>query len=296
MKSEQPDELRAPDFLIIGAMKAGTTTLHSDLGAHRSIFFPPIKEPADLVRPTIRTPDGVRRYKELFTTARADQLCGEASTHYTQSPVHTGAPEAAMAVAGSGLRLVYLIRDPVERALSHHRHLYSRGLCSANLRAALTDRPEIIHYSRYDAQLDPWLQVYPAEHVAIVRFETYVVDRKNTVEKVLGFLGAASERRWTPGPVRNSSLRRRRPSAALLRIATSRGFFGRMADRTPSWVRTPARSVLSRPVDTTAIETSQSAINYLRSELLTVTNWMERTAVELELRPNATQNEPEHDK
>lgn len=287
--------IRAPDFLIIGAMKAGTTTLYSDLRSHRSIFMPAIKEPANLVDDTIHTARGVSRYLRLFSTARPDQRCGEASTHYTSLPVHTGAPEAAMAVAGPDVRLIYLIRDPVERALSHHRHLYSRGSCSPDLGVALSSHPAIAEYSRYDIQLEQWLRHYPAAQVAVVRFEMYVAERTQVVSSVLRFLNATSDPEWLPGPARNASVDRRRPSAMLGRIRQSRGTVRGLASRAPESLKRSIRRALTHPVDLAAIDVSDAALGDLISRLAPVRTWMAREAADLELQLSPRKRQLQHD-
>lgn len=284
--------LRAPDFLIIGAMKAGTTTLYSDLRCHRSIFMSAIKEPANLVDDAIHTAKGVRRYLRLFSTARADQRCGEASTHYTQLPVHTGAPKAAMAVAGPDVRLIYLIRDPVERALSHHRHLCSRGLCSPDLSMGLSSHPEIVEYSRYDVQLEQWLRYYPGAQVAIIRFEKYVADRSRTVNDLLRFLNASPDPEWVPGPARNASVDQRRPSAVLDRIARSRGVTRELASRMPEPLKRSIRRALTHSADLAAIDASDAAIGDLIRRLAPVRTWMARHAADFE--PRLTSETRQH--
>ena len=59
-----------PSFLIIGAMKSGTTTLHADLATHPSISTPDRKEPGDLNHDEVLTPEGRAAYEEISGTAR----------------------------------------------------------------------------------------------------------------------------------------------------------------------------------------------------------------------------------
>ena len=80
--------VRLPGFLIIGAMKAGTTTLYHDLLTNPQVFFPLDKEPGNLASHDVLGEDGRGRYASIFKTARPDQICGEASTTYTKLPMN----------------------------------------------------------------------------------------------------------------------------------------------------------------------------------------------------------------
>ncbi len=88
-----------PDFLVVGAMKGGTTTLYFDLGAHPDLHLPEPKEPEVLVRHA--DPAAIREaYAAHFRNARPGQLCGEASTVYTKRPDHEGVAERARQASG----------------------------------------------------------------------------------------------------------------------------------------------------------------------------------------------------
>src|SRR5262245_34426917 len=84
-----------PDFLIVGAMKAGTTSLHRDLNLHPQIFLPEEKEPEGLCHDRVLSARGRRRYARLFRPSRAGQMRGEASTAYTKLPEWQGVPARA---------------------------------------------------------------------------------------------------------------------------------------------------------------------------------------------------------
>ena len=103
-----------PDFLIVGAMKSGTTTLYRDLILHPDVFMPEDKEPETLANSS--DPDQIRReYRTLFPRLAEGLVKGEASTAYTKRPDFEGVAERAREVLGPGLKVVYMRRDPVER-------------------------------------------------------------------------------------------------------------------------------------------------------------------------------------
>ncbi|QDH11174.1 sulfotransferase [Nocardioides dongxiaopingii] len=128
-----------PDFLIIGAPKAGTTALHAALAQHPDVFVSNPKEPkywlCDDAPPPHWTGPGDRhsqqewiwrpdRYADLFRGARDDQVRGESTPFYLWS---RGA-HRRIAEALPDVRLIAVVRDPVDRAYSNWMHLWSDGL------------------------------------------------------------------------------------------------------------------------------------------------------------------------
>lgn len=181
--------MRLPDFLIIGAMKAGTTTLFEDLQTHPRVFMPLDKEPHNLCHDAVLTEAGRSAYAALFAAARADQVCAEASTGYTKLPDYPGVPARAVRVLGAGLRVIYLVREPVARIISHHHHAYGNGKCGAQIDREVRERPMFLDWTRYATQITPWIDALGRERVLVIRFESYVADRRGTVERVSRFLG-----------------------------------------------------------------------------------------------------------
>lgn len=170
--------MRLPDFLIIGAMKCGTTTLFMDLCAHPDIFMPDDKEPHNLCDDRVLADAGRREYAALFEPAREGQKCGEASTGYTKLPTRSGVVERAKKVLTPDLRLIYIVREPVARIVSHHYHLYSNGRTGPDIAKTIADDPRLIDYTRYATQVRPWIDAYGPDAVRIVRFESFIKDRR----------------------------------------------------------------------------------------------------------------------
>jgi len=178
-----------PVFLIIGAMKAGTTTLYRDLMTHPRLFFPLDKEPMNLADDRVLTPEGLAEYEAMFAAAGEGRLCGEASTGYTKLPVYPGVPARALRVLGARAKLVYLMRHPVQRTVSHHFHLYSQGRAPRDIDAAIAQLPDLVDFSLYGMQLRPWLEAFGRDALLPVRFEDYVADRRDGAARVMAFLG-----------------------------------------------------------------------------------------------------------
>ena len=173
-------------FLVIGAMKAGTTSLFHDLEKNRAICFPK-KEPSFLTRYDV--PRATAAYRELFHMAQPDQIVGEASTGYSMTPRFPGVAEKALACFGPDLKIIYLVRNPIQRALSHHYHSMSYGVAHLDPGIALREDPDFLAVSRYAMQLDPWRAVFPSAQIRVVVAEEYYASRQETIARICGFLG-----------------------------------------------------------------------------------------------------------
>jgi hypothetical protein len=183
---EQP-MTRLPGFLIIGAAKSGSTTLYEDLRTHPNIFMPENKEPGNLTEDRVLTKRGQDEYARLFKGARPDQICGEASTVYSQLPKLPHVPDRAMKLLGKELRIIYIIRDPIVRIRSQHHNLYLRHEASPDINLEVRREPRYLDMSRYAMQAEPWIEKFGQDRVLILKFEEYMANR--TVAAVERFLG-----------------------------------------------------------------------------------------------------------
>lgn len=181
--------MNLPGFLIIGAMKAGTTTLYRDLLTNPAVYMPVDKEPESLCRDETLTDRGRDAYAALFARARPDQVCGEASTAYSKLPDYPGVPARARRVLGPGLKLIYLVREPISRIISQHHHEHTIGRMPADINRAVQEHPRLLDYSRYAMQARAWIDEFGPEHLMIVRFEDYVADRRKWVSELSAFIG-----------------------------------------------------------------------------------------------------------
>jgi len=184
--------MKLPNFLIVGAMKAGTTTLYRDLSSNTHIYFPTTKEPNHLAQDAIFTEQGLAEYAELFSGARSDQWCGEASTRYTMWPDWPDAARRAEQILGRDIKVLYLVREPVDRIVSQYRHEFSARRIRLDINRAIFSCPALLNYSRYTTQISPWLERFGKRRVRVLVFEDYIYNRKRTVKSVCEFLGVPS--------------------------------------------------------------------------------------------------------
>jgi hypothetical protein len=178
--------MRLPDFLVIGAMKSGSTSFYHDLLVNRNIFLPD-KETGCLL-----TDLAIAEYSALYQQARPDQICGEVSVSYAMLPKAIDVVPRAKRLLSSDTKIIYLVREPVARTLSHHRHMceaHGEDRMEPNINEEIARRPELVDYSRYAMQLRPWLEAFGRQSIYIICFEDYIANRVATVAAVSRFLG-----------------------------------------------------------------------------------------------------------
>ena len=178
-----------PTFLIIGAQKSGTTTLYRDLLTQPRVYFPYHKEPTSLAHDAILTPEGLAEYEALFAQARPGDARGDASTGYTKIPRFTGVPARARQVLGPDIPLIYIIREPVSRIVSHHHHTITNTPGPATVEAFIEADHTAIPFSRYAFQARAWLEHYDEDRLHVLIFEEYVKDRPGNIERLAPVLG-----------------------------------------------------------------------------------------------------------
>lgn len=183
-----------PTFFIIGAPKAGTTSLHNYLSEHPAVQMSAVKEP-NFFAPHLNPVNEPRRigsldqYEQLFDPAVA--VRGEASTPYSEYPLRQGVPERIRERVPDA-KFIYVVRDPVERTISHYHHLVASEGERRTLEQALADLPDprspAICASLYGLQLELYLRQFPQENVLVVDQADLLGERRATLRRVFAFL------------------------------------------------------------------------------------------------------------
>ena len=195
---------RTPDFLIIGAQKCGTSWLHHQLRQADGIFMPGDKDFEHFSYVGNLNDAAFERYCARFDLAAPGQLAGDANAAYfwtrtgsawSRQPdsFNPDIPRSVRAFCGADLKLVLMLRDPVERAVSAYLHHVRHGAITYG--TSILDRSlplGIVDMGFYRTHLRNWLAAYPREQLHIVRrlpeSDAAAID---AVEAVCDFLGVA---------------------------------------------------------------------------------------------------------
>ena len=175
-----------PDFVIIGSQKCGTTALHADLARHPQISMSRPKE-LDFFIQEFNWDRGVDWYRARFDNEAP--VLGESSPNYTAYPKLKGVPER-MAGLIPDARLIFMVRDPIDRVRAGYLHRYSNRAESRPMReAVLAPGETYVSRSQYYLQLSQFLEHYPMEHILLLDQDELLHERRSTMERVYGFLG-----------------------------------------------------------------------------------------------------------
>jgi hypothetical protein len=210
-----PDRL--PHFVIAGAPKAGTTALHAALATHPQLYLSPVKEPKFYLTDGRPPPRSRQRgpgdahsaqewiwrredYLALFDAAPAGAVRGESTPFY----LHHREAHRRLAADIPDVKVIVVVRDPVDRAHSNWAHLRADGLePEADFAAALRAEQQRIdegwapfwHYrdlGRYGGQLQDLYRHVPRERVLVLRYRQLVDTPRETLDRVSDFLGVAT--------------------------------------------------------------------------------------------------------
>ncbi len=197
-------EASLPNLLVIGAPKAGTTSLHSYLSEHPEISMSSPKELRFYWRNDWR--ERIPRYASHFDPAA--RVRGESTPAYALYPLRRNVPERVHELVPDA-RLIYVLRDPVERVVSHwvqtradSRRGPGRDRVPRWSLEQVIERPDDplngpVWGSRYATQLERYLRLFPAEQILVVDQRDLRVDRAATIRRVFRFLGVDAAFRST---------------------------------------------------------------------------------------------------
>jgi Sulfotransferase domain len=255
-----------PNLLIIGAAKCGTTSLHRYLDQHPHISMAganggSAKELRFFTDPHWR--DELDRYTRHFSPDAA--IRGEATPAYTFYPLHRGVPERIHALVPE-VRLIYLVRDPLERIASHWVQRYWGGdRRSFEDWMREYDRPDnlLVCPSRYATQIEQYLRYFDLSQILILDQRELRTNRSATLKRVFAFLAVDDA---VDSPAFDEELNVGAEKEAFTgfghqlwtRVLGSDGSIGRFGRGLPMPVRRtvgrPIRRVLSRSIETPVID------------------------------------------
>jgi len=201
---------RLPDFLVAGVAKSGTTSLQRYLEQHPDVFVPEIKERFHFIAPLHariprqdphrekiqrRTVSSAADYPALFAPAGARRACGEVGTFYAYH--HEAAIPAIRALLGD-VKILLLLRNPVDRAFSAYTHFRGFGLERGTFEEGLAAEEQrrrdgwyaMWHYraaGRYAAQVEAYRRAF--SRVRVFLYDDLRDRPRDLLREVFGFLG-----------------------------------------------------------------------------------------------------------
>jgi len=186
-------------FLVVGGQKCATTTLFQHLSAHPDVFMAPQKELNYFAKPEIHA-RGREWYRAQFAGAPRGALCGEASPLY----LAFGSAPARVRAALPAVRLVALLRNPIDRAWSHYRMAVRRGLETRSFEACVRAQAaggeppldpvdpqrDYLAFGAYGRAFRAWLRHFPRSRIHVEFSEELARDPAGVLRRVTGFVGA----------------------------------------------------------------------------------------------------------
>ncbi len=237
-----------PNLIIIGGLKCGTTSIHHYLGLHPQIQMSKPKELNFFVE-ELNWDLGVDWYASRFDSRFG--VRGESSPHYTNLPRFRGVPERIHRHCPDA-RLIYMVRDPIKRILSHWVHATGAGYESREMAATLSEPDSsYIHRSMYWMQLQPYLELFDREQIEIITQEELQGEREATMRRAFGFLGVKQaftseqfDREWEKSAAKQGD-----KYQLMERLIKLPGFrsFDRNFDRLPESIRWIVEKVVHDP-------------------------------------------------
>ncbi len=190
---------RLPDAFVAGAQKSGTTSLHRGLETHPQIFFPSGRQEIHFFDIEAAYARGLDAYAELFAAHDDRPVVAQTSPLYLYEPVVAERISGAVPEA----KLLFILRNPVDRAYSHYWHEVRYGYEKLPFADALAAEPERLkggfearrHYSyldrgRYAVQLQRFLDLFSADQIMVCLQDELAEDPPELLRRCAGFFGA----------------------------------------------------------------------------------------------------------
>ncbi|MCU1429539.1 MAG: hypothetical protein JWL83_3539 [Actinomycetia bacterium] len=239
-----------PTFLVIGAMKAGTTSLYEYLRAHPQVFMATPKE-LHFFPESKHWHDGVAWYAEHFASAAGTRARGEISPSYSQADQFPGVA-ARVAQVLPEVKLVYLVREPVARARSMYLHELASGRETRPIERALAEAPLYVNSSRYAWQLDQYLEFFDRSRICVLTSESLRRDRRATLARLYRFLGVDEHEVPATIDVERGQTQTKRARRGVWHLLRDNRAYRTVVDHTPASLRRLGERALTKPIDVDA--------------------------------------------
>jgi hypothetical protein len=183
-----------PNFMIIGAARSGTTSLYFYLDQHPEVSFSEIKELNFFSNPRYWS-KGFEWYESRFQDKLTGSArIGEASTSYTRAPFVAKVPERIFEY-DRNMKMIYIVRDPIERVISHYLHLVQAGQevrSFSNIIENMENEP-FVHQSLYSFQLNQYMKVFDKSQIFVCTMDELKENPDALVARIFRFLDVDPE-------------------------------------------------------------------------------------------------------
>ncbi len=185
---------RKPDFMIIGALKCATSTLHGQLAVQEGVVMSMPHKP-NFFSHEEHWARGLSWYWSLFARAGDADVCGESSTAYTALPTY---PDVVSRVREHvpDAKFIYVMRNPLDRLVSHYIQAWADRVVTSSLTKAIHEYAPLVQSSQYAMQLEPWFAAFGKERVLPVFFEHMQTHPQAELERVCSFIGHRGRPVW----------------------------------------------------------------------------------------------------
>ena len=174
-----------PDFLYIGPPKAGSTWLYELLRPHPDVCVPALKDLYYFDRYYDR---GNQWYRSQFSVIKPGVLTGEICHDYLYSDVAC----ERIAADAPKTKIITILRDPVDRAISHYKYSYRFGHVAGDFFQACKQNPLILECGMYGKYLSHYFSVFPPSQMGVFFFDRLKHDPEGLAEQILTYLGLSS--------------------------------------------------------------------------------------------------------
>ena len=196
-------DFRLPNLIIGGAQKSGTTSLHNELASHSKIFMSTPKE-LEFFHDDTNFERGLNWYSQFFRNADGKTILGESCPEYLYFKKVPGRIVRCL----PGIKLIFILRNPVDRAYSGYWHSVRYGIEGLSFEKALLEESRRIargyyeqyHFSYIDRgfyiiQLKRYLEHFESSQILVLKSEDYFANAPMTMQKIMDFLGIETETR-----------------------------------------------------------------------------------------------------
>jgi hypothetical protein len=200
------------------------------------------------------------------------QYLGESSTHYTKLPIYQGVPERLFRFNPQA-RLLYIMRNPFDRVVSHYWHALRDEYHGGELRPllkAIKEDPGYLAFSDYATQLEPYFERFGRDAIFTLTFEALIEDPQREVDRIYRWLGLPSH----PIGATSGKAHNQKPNdvtavagAGMLNRIQYSNAWNRISPHIPAWMKNWAKRQAYRRVAEQEVEKDLPRLRQVIAEL-----------------------------